>query len=222
MAAGFSKYFSHKSHFTGGCVSRKCLLSSFCVSNLLAHLAQEKFLGFEYFLFNVYSTVLNTFFFAVVVSLFTGFSILIAVPIILGSNNGGAPSGGAGSILASFVVSPTGCSCARMGAIGTLYSSSTVSSQGTFMFSSWSITSLVSFSEAGFVTVVLPVGIGVVVEPKVLAMLEFLPRTGRGLLRGFVLYFSAAILLADGHLLGSTFCFFLGGEEGSSLMSYCE
>ena len=73
-----------------------------------------------------------------------------------------------------------------------------------------------------FVTIVLPVGIGVVVEPEVLATLEFLPRTGRGLLRGFVLYFSAAILLADGRLLASTFRFFLGGDEGSSLMSYCE
>ena len=90
------------------------------------------------------------------------------------------------------------------------------------MFSSWSITSLVSFSEAGFVTVVLPAGIGVVVVPEVLAKLEFLPCTGHGLLRGFVLYFSAAILLADGRLLESTFHFFLGGEEGSSLMSYCE
>ena len=128
MDKGVSKYFSHKSHFTGGCVSQKCLLTSFCVSNLLAHLTQEKFLAFEYFFFNLYSTVLNTFFFAVVVSVFSGFSILTAVPIILGSNNGEATSGGAGSLLVSCVVSPTGCSCAWTGAIGTLYSSSTVSS----------------------------------------------------------------------------------------------
>ena len=52
-------------------------------------LTQENFLDFTYFLFSLYSAVLNTFFFgAAVVLAAGGFSIFMAVPSTLGSNWG--------------------------------------------------------------------------------------------------------------------------------------
>ena len=114
-------------------MSRKCTLRSFCVSNLSEHLTQVNFLYFEYFLFNLYSTVLKTFFVVTAFSLFAEVSIFTAVPIILGSNTEGAPSGGVCSGLVSskagcLVSSTAGCACTLGGAIGTLYSSSGLSS----------------------------------------------------------------------------------------------
>ena len=87
MAAGVWKYFWHRSHFTGGCLLQKCSCSSFCELKFSVHLTQGNFLFLTYFLFSLYSTVFNTFFFgSAVVSAACGLSIFMAVPSTLGSN----------------------------------------------------------------------------------------------------------------------------------------
>ena len=50
------------------------------VFQTFAHLTQENFLGLEYFLFSLYSTVLNTFGFDLDFSLLAEVSIFIVVP----------------------------------------------------------------------------------------------------------------------------------------------
>ena len=167
-------------------------------------------------------------------SLLDGVSIFIAVPSTLGSNNGLmlAPSASgvvACSILSTFGRVPDGCTCTWSGANGTLYSSFAFSSWCISMSNNWFITSSVSLWVAGFITVpfteevLASTGcVAILVVTGVLGVLGLFLLTGRGRLRGLVLYFSAAILPADGHLLRSTLLFFSGGDGGSSVTLYFE
>ena len=102
MATGVSKHLSHISHLTAGCEVRKCSFRYFCFSNLDLQTVHGKFRRLVYFLFNLYSTVLKTFFWG---GVSVAFSILIAVPIIQGSIMGLV------SISGSFLVfdSASGC-----------------------------------------------------------------------------------------------------------------
>ena len=71
------KVFFTQITFHRWCAARKWSFSSFCVLNFSAHLTQENFLGFEYFLLSLYSTVLNTFFFGMAFSCWLGFQFLL-------------------------------------------------------------------------------------------------------------------------------------------------
>ena len=168
-------------------------------------------------------------------SLFDGVSIFIAVPSTLGSNNSFlmlAPSvSGAVACLtlSTFGRVPDGCTCTWSGANGTSYSSFAFPSWCISMSDNWFITSSVSLWVAGFITVpfteeVLAFAgcVAILIVTGVLGVVGLLLLTGRGRLRGLVLYFSAAILPTDSRLLRSTLLFFLGGEGGLSVILYCE
>ena len=153
-----------------------------------------------------------------------GLSILIAEPIIRGSIGGLVSVSGPPLML--------GCACCvggALGAMGNVMSSSTLgSSSGKLSVLARSFKMLkVSCCVAGVVIVleVLATALGCVsVLPLVVVGTrtdkDFL--TGRGVLAGFVLYFSAAIRLADSFLLESTMRFHFGGVGGSSVKSNCE
>ena len=183
--------------FQGGCAAWKWLFSSFCVSNFSTHLTQENFLGFEYFLLSLYSTVLNTFFFGMDFSLLAGVSIFIAVPSTLGSNNrlvlvSSASGAVACSSLLVFGTVPDGCTCICFGARGTSYSSFSLSSGCISMSNNWFITFCVAvFITVPFTDEVLACTgcVSVLVVTGMLGVVGFLLLTGRGRLRGLVLYF---------------------------------
>ena len=214
------KHFSHMSHLTAGCEVRKCSFTSFCFSKLELQAEHENFLCLMYFLFNLYSTVLNTFFWG---SVSVGFSILIAVPIIRGSIGGLVSVSGPPLML--------GCACCVGGAqgeMGNVMSSSSLGlSSGKLSILASSFKTLkVSCHVAGVVIVleVLATALGCV---SVLPLVVVRTRTdndflaGHGVLAGFVLYFSAAIRLADGFLFESTMHFHIWGWGGSSVKSNC-
>ena len=147
MAAGVSKHLSHISHLTAGCKVWKCSFRYFCFLNLELHTVHGKFHCLVYFLFNLYSTVLKTFFWG---GLSVAFSILIAVPIIRGSIMGLVPVSG------SFFVfgSASGCWIAFV-VIGNIRPSSSLgSSSGTISILASSYrTLMVSSCVAGVVRI---------------------------------------------------------------------
>ena len=126
----------------------------------------------------------------------------------------------------------SGCACCAggaRGAMGNVMSSSSIgSSSGKLSMLASSFKTLeVSCCVASVVIVleVLATELGcVLVLPLVVVGTctgkDFL--TSHGVLAGFVLYFPAAIHLADGFLFESTICFHFGGVGGSSVKSNCE